>query len=535
MEALSKSKHMQSRIIALVVSVAMCASLYLLFTPRWETNDDIGMSMVAHGYGTTAYASANLIFSNVIWGYVIQLLPSVNGVLGYSLAAILVMIISCSVLLYILHHAQSAWLFGVVVTFVIFLRPLLFPQFTINAGMMTLAGIVCWMRFRHHQSIQLVVVGCVCVFLGYLIRNQEAYLLLLVASPLIPWILIWRHYHARLALFVTVAAVVGAFLLDAQAYSASEWRQFNNLNQIRAQFTDYNADKYIKARPEIMAKYGYSENDINLVRNWFFVDASLVNPQTLSQMLAELGPISAKFGEMKSGWASIQALAHPQLRLLFVLAICFLVLNPSSRVFLSWILCVIAVFLMGIYGRPGVLRVYVPIESLLIVAPLLVQNAHSYTTWHRIRKIMTFLLVCIIVVPYTLQVTSESVRSTAQMAQLQADFRDFPRDEVVVWGASFPFEAMYPVLQQSPIAMQYQLHSLGAFTTAPFSRAFVAQHAGNGMVATLLSRGGIRVLAAPFQFELLRIYCAEHYSGELIDLSQQQFGKLQMRHVRCIK
>ena len=47
-------------------------ALCLFFEPRWETNDDVAMSMVAHGYGIAAVGMPNLIFSNVVWGYLVQ-------------------------------------------------------------------------------------------------------------------------------------------------------------------------------------------------------------------------------------------------------------------------------------------------------------------------------------------------------------------------------------------------------------------------------------------------------------------------------
>jgi hypothetical protein len=43
-------------------------------TPVWDTNDDVAMAMVAHGYGFVAQKSPNLLFSNVVWGHVVQAL-----------------------------------------------------------------------------------------------------------------------------------------------------------------------------------------------------------------------------------------------------------------------------------------------------------------------------------------------------------------------------------------------------------------------------------------------------------------------------
>ena len=40
-------------------------------------------------------------------------------------------------------------------------------------------------------------------------------------------------------------------------------------------------------------------------------------------------------------------------------------------------LCIAAVFAMGLLGRPGILRVYVPVVSLLVIAPFLVGQFYS--------------------------------------------------------------------------------------------------------------------------------------------------------------
>lgn len=42
------------------------ACLLVIFEPAWETNDDVAIAMVAHGYGFASTGSANLLFSNVL-------------------------------------------------------------------------------------------------------------------------------------------------------------------------------------------------------------------------------------------------------------------------------------------------------------------------------------------------------------------------------------------------------------------------------------------------------------------------------------
>jgi len=97
----------------LVSSAFSCAALlvfiWTFYTPRWETNDDIAMAMVAHGFGLAAEASANIIFSNVLWGYLVSSLPSIGGVLGYSIGTVAVLFISGAGILFYLRRLSVAW------------------------------------------------------------------------------------------------------------------------------------------------------------------------------------------------------------------------------------------------------------------------------------------------------------------------------------------------------------------------------------------------------------------------------------------
>ena len=68
------------QLASFAVSATFVVLLCFLFELRWETNDDIAMSMVAHGYGIASIGSPNIVFSNVVWGYLVRLLPEINGI-----------------------------------------------------------------------------------------------------------------------------------------------------------------------------------------------------------------------------------------------------------------------------------------------------------------------------------------------------------------------------------------------------------------------------------------------------------------------
>ena len=73
---------------SLAIAAAFVFSLCLVFEARWETNDDVAMSMVAHGYGVAAFGSPNLIFSNVLWGYLVRAVPQIKMLTSAELAIV---------------------------------------------------------------------------------------------------------------------------------------------------------------------------------------------------------------------------------------------------------------------------------------------------------------------------------------------------------------------------------------------------------------------------------------------------------------
>jgi hypothetical protein len=134
-------------LIALLSAVTIIVLFCLAFDPTYQSNDDVGMSMIAHGYGLVAYGSPNLVFSNVLWGYVVRAIPTVNGVLGYSLATMVTLLVFGWATLYFLLRLGVRYFLGLPVVVLLLLTPTLFPQFTINAGLLSVAAILGWQAY----------------------------------------------------------------------------------------------------------------------------------------------------------------------------------------------------------------------------------------------------------------------------------------------------------------------------------------------------------------------------------------------------
>lgn len=285
--------------------------------------------MIAHGYGIAAIASPKLVFSNVLWGYLVRAIPEINGVLGYSIATLSVLVIAGSAVTYGLFQLGVGYVTCLSVLALILVRPVLFPQFTINAGLLTVSAIICWYLYAKHNDLRTLVVGCLLAFLGYLVRNGEFLFVFIVALPLLPWREIFFRRAAKIIFFVLVLAIAASAIVDHIAYQGDEWKPFIDFNPSRAAITDFGAGEHLKQRPDILERHGYSSNDIDLLTQWFFVDLNISNPQSLREMLTEQGPVPIQRGALTNGWHGLQTLWHPSLLPLVFVACCLAVLRPS--------------------------------------------------------------------------------------------------------------------------------------------------------------------------------------------------------------
>lgn len=509
------------------VAITLLLLFYRFFQPYWETNDDVSMSMAAHGYGLAAVATPNLVFSNVLWGYLVRAIPTTHGVYGYSIATLLVLLSVTTLLFYSLRSLGAGFTQSLLILLLLLARPLLFPQFTINAGLLTLAAILCWQLYLQQNRRWTLLVSCLLLFIGYLIRSQECLLVLAVALPWLPWQARWQQRAMPLTFVLLTLGLICATTIDQRAYQGAEWQPFNAFNPVRLPFTDYNARLELQQHPDLLARHGYTPNDISLLSNWFFADPTIANPKALRALLTELGPLPTRTHALADVWIGIKTLWHPNLLALSLTALLLGLLRPHWKIALTWVLCIAAIIVLGLLGRPGVLRVYIPLLSLLVVAPFL----PSQQTLGRTRiNTLVLLTACLL---NTSTVCRESQAAKKSAEHIDRNLLGFPNHPVIIWGASFPFTELHPVLTPQPAPHRYYLYNLGCFTLAPFSVAFAEQQAGRGLIERLTSPAGVPIVAHRRYLTLLENYCKTRLRGELKTLSVQKYGALMLSWKHC--
>jgi len=491
--------------------------------------------MIAHGYGIATGGSPRLVYSNILWGYFIRLVPQIRGVPGYSLITLGIVVVVGAVVIRSVLATGVGIAAAIAALTLVVARAVLIPQYTTNAGLLMVAAVVCWHRFDQQGSGGrfALCAGCLLAYCSFLVRAQEFVLVLAVALPLMPWRSLWLRRDAKVALILLVVAIGASSILDHFAYRGAEWVVFNRFNAVRIAYNDFGAAEHLKSRPQILRHYGYSANDVDLITDWFFEDPKIADPEKLRMMLRELGPLAFQAGSLEKGWQGVSELGSSDKLLPIVLAAVFLaVIRPRWRTFGVWSLCLGALFTLGLMGRPGVTRVYIPLVGLLLLAPFLddggvLLDGSKFRRW----TIIGVVLVAAFFNARTVLGNSQGLRSWSE--DVRAGLRQFPSDGVVVWGGNFPYEAVYPVLGSSPNFRNLQLYLLDDFTLAPYSVATAARTSGHGFLDQLVDEHGVAVVVNDYGAELLETYCRDNLHGIFEVLVNRNYGQVWVTTFRC--
>ena len=517
--------------LAFAIPVAGMVMLCRAFSPRWQTNDDIGMSMIAHGYGSVPTGSPLLGFSNVLWGYFVRSLPQVGGLLGYSVATYASLAAVGIAILYGLRMSTRDWLVSLALLCGVLVLPVLFPQFTVNAGLLMLAALVCWRTFDLRGGLPWLLCGCVLAFASFLVRGNEAFLVFVIGCPLLPWRRLLRNRTVRFAGIGLVLAVGMAMFANRQAYQGQEWQAFKAFNQLRLRITDYGGGKALFNSPELLERHGFSQNDISLLRTWFFVDPTIADPQRLKPLLEQLPPRYANDYTLQRGLRGIRALGQPALLPLLLGGLLLALLYPDRRTLASWLLFIASILAVSIMLRPVMLRVSLPLASLLFLAPFIANpSICSGPGWRG--RLAKGVVVAAVVAVMT-HAFSASISAEAHDAPIQSAAQDLLHEPIVVWGREYPFQSLYRPLQHADALRADRIEVFGVSTLAPYSRSAIEQAKGNGFIRRLQAPGGVLMATGRVPLGYLETFCRERLGGDLLRLQNKRYGTVYLNRVRC--
>lgn len=514
---------LSSALTALLFTAILATIVIGFLPPFWETNDDVAMAMILDGYGLAAYPSPGIVFSNILYGYALAALPQIGDISRYSLGAISLNLLSVFLICRALCLLTQNYVLTLSVTALISLPPLIFPQFTLLAGMLSVAGILHIASYlQRRQTFELVIAGIV-LFIGYLIRSQEFFLIMMISFVILPWREVLRDRHLQGLIVILIGLGAAAMFVDWRYYQVPEWQTFREVNLLRAPFTDFGADAYFLDRPELLKGTSYTPNDIRLLRDWFLADPLLANPERLSALLSRVDLSSFMQGNVAKNGAMFARFLNPPLVFVFVPAVMAGILAKNRiSIGLSWLVLIIAIAGFILTGRGLPSRVFVP-PLVLLLCFATIQVSRPLPQWALVGAIGLAALGTV------LSVTKRHTHSMEQFALIRTDLATVDKSKLyVVWGNLLDYESMYPVLGSMTAARELRLYALGVTSLAPFAVAHWKDAPGGLLPGGLTSGAPVPFFAEMARIDLLSIYCEERHSTKLrvTGIQQLRFGNI---------
>ena len=506
------------RYLPYVLGLAALLAYVSLCTPFWRSNDDVSMSLISAGGGIAAAPSPRLVLTNVVWGWLIYITPSIGHIRPYTLFTYLGLILSYVVLAGCFLRRRVDHLFAAIVLLFLFAPTLVFPQFSLVAGDLAVAGLVLLCLSLEQGSLRGGIAACCLVVLSGLVRADETALVVIAAAPLCFGYVktgyaspLRRRWLALAG--VTALVFVGFQLFDWWDFSRGDWAEFGSTYSLRTQFTDFKLGRYFLLHPDKLDGTGFSTSDMHLFANWFYADTQVFTPSRLAVLMQRL-PLWERLSlNLDFYREALQPLFDAQFHTLLALLGLAALLHRRRWQLLGSV-CVLAglMFLLLLSGRAQVTRIYLPAGAALLALAVLEMELKP-----RLLRFGLAVLALAVSIPVLHQLYLRDKVEERESARVQAVTCGLPHDQMfIVWGSDYPFPAEYPPFGDSHRICPLHFYSFGEYSLAPYALDHLHQYTGGkDFVPAMLSGQSFEFIANGMMLKLLKVYFEQHYSVDL--------------------
>jgi hypothetical protein len=525
-------------LIAAACAAAMIAMALVLFTPRYETNDDVMMNLIAAGQAFVDGPDEHLLFINVLLGLPLRwLYAHAPNVPWYGIGQLAALFAAATALGYAMLRANPSRRQLVVV--VLFLGVAFLPcvtqmQYTKTAFFVSLAGLLLFVAPLHGPrpwstdvaAGSLLVLGALIRFSSFLMAGVIATPLAIAAIASAPGVVLRRAPRVGLAL----AVVAGGYVINREYYVRDpEWRGYHAYYAARSEFTDYDRVEYSPRTSSAFEAIGWDRVDLDMLMTWFFADRERYRLDNLRYLLESARSVDRPtLGE--SAVVVVESLVKtPALQQLTLAALsaCVLAGNGWRRFLLAGVLFglafAVAVTLRSYMWLPP--RVLVSLFAGVVagVGISAITDAHSSKTGVArpvavAARALAGLLAVGLVVRTLIGVADEdSYRGQLNAAANRMLTRLKPRPDqlFVVWREQFPFEELVAPLQSTAALGSFQCLSLSCLLDTPFTERRLQKFHVEDLYRALWERPDVLLATHPELCDFLHRYAKAHYGVEL--------------------
>lgn len=501
-------------IVGVVTIVLSLIFIYIFYTPYWLTNDDAGMAMAVYGYGSCMQGNPNIVYSNIIWGHIVKYFPSFFDIQGYTWCQYIVIVLSVFLVFYCVNEYDNNIFICILLCVSMLFYACVLPAFTTTSGYSTLAASLCFITFLNKRKKGFIVLAFLFAFLGFLIRKEEFFLVCLCSLPMVPW---KKFLASNISIFFSCSLVfllILSSLINNKSYSGPEWQAFHHWNQVRTFLVDYGGASTLIEQEDIIKKFNYTKNDLYLLGNFFFVDASIADAEKIEMMKSNIKLDKIIKGSYDNGIKSIKTFRDGVLGIMTIIFFLILTKKINYKLIIALLLVIATFFFIGFMGRPSQERIYYPVSFLLISFALISKKTDILDRYIWIDgNVLTFCL-------FLLFIFSISRFSHVNHAYQRKDF-DFIKEDVaimqdediIVFAASFPVEIMYKPFSKISDIDKFSFQWLSAGSFHPYARNYFNIEDRNGF--SNYFKNGFKIVCGDGFRSLLETYCSEHLNGDM--------------------
>jgi hypothetical protein len=444
------------------ITVILLAIQLFFIRPFYLVNDDIFKILTVKGFAADPTPSPFVGYSNILLGYLLmKLFAWVPDFPWYGWLLCLVQFLSFWVFLWLLRLKSSRWFHLSLFTGVwagLFFIFFTYLQFTMTALLAAFAGMMVFLmngegRPEPRQEGLLWASGFL-VIVSALIRLDSLLVALLVALPLILFRWMEKDFRGYARRQGPYLGTVFLGVLILTAFNASwfhedkAWAEYLRFDKARVELQDYRITQYSPQTKPYFDSVGWSENDLWLFKNWYYVNPDKFNADLFQKLGAHFSRIGSAGKTASYPSLSDLFLSNWSSRMMIGFAVLLFFCSRFSRKYLliQW-LWVALVFLALIYFYRAPERVTLPILAFLVMLSMFyAENPFENPTggpWVSRLKVLVLLFV------FALSLSSpwDYYRQNGGKRMAQDQLRDFlnqvkPNDHQLYEVWYFPFEEL---------------------------------------------------------------------------------------------
>jgi len=516
-----KFTRQYTRIIIYLITLTL---IWYFFPPIYFKSDDVIMSMIAGGYGQMHEKSILLHHSSVVMGFIGSKLPIILGITPYNYVNLGILTFNFIVLSELLNKFNTKFLLNFLVGLSSSLFILIRPTFTTIAGYLSIVGMISIYYYSTNLNKKYLIYGLSLFLIASFIRDEMVIFFIIFASAVLFQCFL-KSKKDFIVIGLIFVIIFGLFqFINRFQYSGESFEEFRKFASVGHQILDYNADRHILQNSKILFSNDYSSNDINLIRNWFFVDTHLSNPTRLDDLLIDTrwkGPIS-NFDLKQSILSTSNLITSYPLNLILISALILMIFSNRSLVLMFlWLSLVLALFAGALIGRQ-LDYVYFPLLSFLFVMIYLNLNQSIFIT--------KFLIYCLtILVVLTTLSANKSNKELIEKSILA--YSNINLDKLWVIGGGLPTNIIFPLLTRPN--QQTELITSDWSIYSPKSN-FIKYNSNNNFLSELHSQQGVNVATNIYHIPLIQLYCKEKFGSDLIIKPVMNDNLIKINNLRCL-